>query len=81
MNKSSIFNKYIEKCKQCNGIGLVKCNMILCKNCNGAKCYLCKGRGYVQSNYKECEKCWGCGKILNSNNIELIKLYRIYKLS
>jgi len=80
MNSYKLLKLYIKSCEQCNGCGLIKCIPIKCKKCNGNKCYLCNGSGYTQRNYKECEKCYSSGRVLNSNNEKIIKIYNKYYL-
>tara|TARA_Y100001935_G_C17170496_1_gene439993 strand:- start:184 stop:414 length:231 start_codon:yes stop_codon:yes gene_type:complete len=61
------------QCKSCEGSGLVKSKLLLCKNCNGKKCYKCKGTGYRQYGYTECEICAGSGIVLKVHSKENIE--------
>ena len=71
---TSLNIRTVPRCNICNGIGLVKCETIMCDNCNGNPngCYKpwCIA-GYKQRPWKECDNCYGCGEIhkyLNKNN-------------
>ena len=54
------------QCKLCKGWGMIKCESIICNNCNGRAdgCYNCKA-GYTQHGWKTCTKCYGSGEINN----------------
>ena len=80
MNDSkSYLEKHVKSCSKCSATGLLKCNIVLCSNCNGKKCYLCNS-GYSQYPIKECEICHGSGGILIKETPELRRLYNIYYL-
>ena len=56
-------------CVTCQGTGLIKCEIVLCTNCNGNKCCYClKESGYNQIGYKECYKCDGSGLVTYKSN-------------
>jgi DnaJ-class molecular chaperone len=59
----NIFNtNFLPRCQECQGIGLVKCNVIICTICKGKKCIQCNSKGIIQMPYDECKKCHGSGK-------------------
>ena len=56
--------KTLKRCNCCNGIGLVKTDIVLCPICQraGDGCYRCKS-GIITMPWSECENCLGLGEI------------------
>ena len=51
------------RCNICNGVGLIKVNIIVCSICDGLKCIQCNSTGLYQLPYIECNICDGLGEI------------------
>ena len=60
-NKIAKINK--KRCSICNGLGLIKVEIIICSGCNGLKCIQCNSTGLFQLPYIECNMCDGLGEI------------------
>ncbi len=52
----------LDRCNFCQGIGLIKYEIIKCFKCEGKKCFECKSNGLIKMPYDECDKCYGTGK-------------------
>ena len=61
INKNNITNKI---CEQCNGSGLIPCN--ICKGTNEVVCNWCDGSGYVLIDSYIAKNCKNC-----SNNVNI----------
>ena len=74
---NKLSKEFFNKCVACNGSGLIKNKIILCKYCNGKKCFQCKGTGYKEGRYIECYKCAGSGIVLKKQTPESIEHLKI----
>ena len=50
------------RCVVCNGYGLVKRSLIICRKCKGKKCMFCRETGFYVQPYEECGNCYGTGE-------------------
>ena len=51
------------RCQICEGVGLVKSEVVLCDNCDGHKCMYCGESGYKSQPWTRCEVCYGDGEL------------------
>ena len=52
-----------QHCPHCNGYGMVKTDVEICKGCNGNKCILCNSTGLSVMPYSDCIRCDRTGEI------------------
>ena len=52
-----------QQCSMCNGVGLVKYDMVSCKYCEGIKCMYCNSTGFYKMQWDRCETCYGDGEV------------------